>query len=152
MLPLSWRSVSAAWGFDFERYQATDLDELMEKKRPQTGVDLLSARPLKLSVALASYGEACNTAFLKRMMIVIGLPKEMVEGTTITRCIKARSANGKVVPLFIQDRVSEFLPKEIPLGSPLTLFVIHVFTAPDGPGLLVNEFLAANAGPGNTAR
>ena len=39
--------------------------------------------------------------------------------------------------------MSSFLPNEVPLGSPLTLFAIHVFTSPDGPGLLVNEFSTA---------
>jgi hypothetical protein len=53
ILALLW--APKAWGFDFARYQATDLDELMQQKRPQTGVDLHPARPLKLRIVDPEY-------------------------------------------------------------------------------------------------
>jgi hypothetical protein len=70
-----------------------------------------------------------------------------VEATPITRCVKVRSAKGKVQSVFIQDKVAEFLPKEVPLGSKLMLFVIHLYTDPDEPGLLINEFSIGNGVP-----
>jgi hypothetical protein len=133
--------------FDYARYEATELDEVIEQARPQTGVNIYPGLPLKIATTLVSYGEPCNADFLKRAMMMGGAPKEFVESVPITRCIQVRSAKGKILPLYIQDRVADFLPKEVPLGGVATLFAIHVFTGPDGPSLLVNEFSAGNAGP-----
>jgi hypothetical protein len=129
-----------AWGFDYARYQATDLDALMTQPGPARGVDIHPALPLKLEVTLVSYAEGCQTALLKKTMLMAGIAKEYVDGLQVMGCIKVRSAKGKELRIFVQDVVSSFLPREVPLGSPLTLFAIHVFTAPEGPGLLVNEF------------
>lgn len=69
-----------------------------------------------------------------------------------TLCIKVRSAKGKELQIFIQDVVSGFLPREVPLGSPVTLFAIHVFTSPEAPGLLVNEYSTeAGSNPAKSA-
>jgi hypothetical protein len=46
------------------------------------------------------------------------------------RCIKLRTAKGKVASLFIQDAVAEFLPKEVPLDGAVTLYVLRVFHTP----------------------
>jgi murein DD-endopeptidase MepM/ murein hydrolase activator NlpD len=131
---------SSASAFDYARYQATDLDALMAEPRPRAGVDLYPARPLKLAVTLVSYPKACETRDLKKFMITAGIPKDQADTLQATQCIKVRSAGGKELLLFVQDKVADFLPKEVPLAGPVTLFAIHLFTAPGGPGLLVNEF------------
>jgi hypothetical protein len=136
----------AAWGFDYTRYEATDLDALMAQPRPRSGVDIYSARPLKLKVTLVSYAEGCLTSLLNKSMVTAGLPKAQVDALQVTSCIKVRSAKGKELRMFIQDVVASFLPKEVPLGNSVTLLAIHVFTTAEGPGLLVNEFLAEAGG------
>jgi len=129
-----------AFAFDYARYEAADLDDLMAQRRPRAGVDLHPALPHRLQVTLVSYAEGCRTEFVKRTMVMASIAKDLVDGLKITKCINIRSAKGKQLRVFIQDEVAGFLPKEVPLGTPLTLFVIHLFTKPDGPGLLVNEF------------
>jgi murein DD-endopeptidase MepM/ murein hydrolase activator NlpD len=136
----------SAWGFDHARYEASDLDALLTQRRPQSGIDIYPARPLKLKVTLLSYGEGCQTGLLSKTMLTAGIPKDRVDTLQVTRCIKVRSGKGKDLRMFIQDEVSSFLPKEVPLGGSLTLFAIHVFTSAEGPGLLVNEFLTEAAG------
>jgi hypothetical protein len=131
---------ASAWGFDYARYQETDLDALLAQPRPRSGVDIDRGRPLQLKVTLVSYAESCQTTLLKKTMIVAGIPKDQVDALQVAGCIRVRSANGKELRLFIQDVVSAFLPREVPLGSPVTLFASDVFTSPEGPGLLVNEF------------
>jgi hypothetical protein len=138
--------ISKAWGFDYARYQAADLDDIMEQHRPQAGVDIHPALPLKLNVALAAYAEDCQVGILKKTMIAAGISNTAVEALPVSRCIKVRSGKSRILSLFIQDPVAEFLRKEVTLGSQMTLYAIHVFTDPDGPGLLVNEFAAATAG------
>jgi hypothetical protein len=131
---------SSAWSFDYARYQPADLDTVMAQARPRSGFDAYRARPLKLKVTLASYSQSCLTSLLNKAMITGGIPKEQVEALHVTACIKVRSAKGRELPVFIQDVVAGFLPREVPLGSQLTLWAIHVFTSAAGPGLLVNEF------------
>lgn len=126
-----------ALAFDYDRYPETDLDALLAKQRPASGVDLFPVLPMKLKATLTAYGEPCKTGFLMKSMSMAGIADPNLK---ITRCIKVRSAKGKQVQLFIQDVVADFLPKEVPLGSGLTLFAVHLFTGQDGPGLLVNEF------------
>jgi hypothetical protein len=131
-----------AQAFDYARYQATDLDALLARKRPKSGVDLYRVIPMKLKVALAAYAEPCQTGMVIKSLTTTGLLNPDVK---ITRCIQVRSAKGKQVRLFIQDEVSNFLPKEVPLGNSLTLFAVHLYTGEDGPGLLVNEFQTSDA-------
>jgi hypothetical protein len=150
MLPLmaaTGLSVSESFGFDYGRYQAADLDDIIAQKRPATGADVFRALPYRMTVTLSSYAEPCNATFLKRSMIMVAIPKAQVDATPITRCIKVRSAKGKVQSVFIQDKVAEFLPREVPLGSKLMLFAIHLYTDPDGPGLLINEFSTGDTVP-----
>ena len=137
---------SAAHGFDYSRYQAADLDEIIEQPRPRTGADLLPQTPLKIIGTLIAYGEPCNTGFLKKAMLMGGITQATIDAVPVTRCIKLRTAKGKEVRLFIQDAVSDFLPKEIPLGSAVTLFVLRVFNDANGPGLLTSEFSADSDG------
>lgn len=135
-----------AFAFDFARYQAADLDDILAKPRPQSGLDLHDAKPLRLEVKLVSYEESCAVQAVPRTMQMLGFSKEQIDGVQASRCIKVSSAKGKEVVLFIQDVVRAYLPREVPLGGSLTLFAIHLFTAPDGPGLLVNEFEAPKDG------
>jgi hypothetical protein len=146
---LSLAATALAWGFDYGRYQAADLDNVIAELRPNAGVDIYPVVPLRMTVALTSYATACDTVLLKKAMIAAAIPRDQVEAGQITSCIKVRSAKGQVVPLFIQDKVAAFLPKEVPLGSQVTFFVVHVFTGTDGPGLLVNEFSTGSAVPGD---
>jgi hypothetical protein len=134
-----------AFGFDYGRYEAADLDALLARKRPQSGLDLYPASALKLTVTLASYAAPCQTGLLKKSMTMAGV--SFPEGTQITRCINVRSAKGKQLRMFIQDAVSDVLPKEVLLGGQVTLFAVHLFTAPEGPGLLVNEFSTGDVPP-----
>ncbi len=136
-------------GFNYARYKSADLDKVIERKRPADGANLYRGAPLKIVVKLDSYGEPCNIGFLKKSMQIMGVWDDAVR---ITRCVNVRTARNKVVPLFIQDQAAEFLPKEVPLGSAVTLFVIHVFASPDKVGLLVNEFSAGGLEKGMTVR
>ena len=137
---------SSAQGFDYSRYQAADLDEILGQPRPESGVDILAEARLKIIGTLVAYGEPCNTGFLKKAMLMGGIPQPSIDAIPITRCIKLRSARGKDVRLFIQDQVAEFLPKEVRIGDAVTLFVVRVFNGVNGPGLLVNEFSADSDG------
>jgi hypothetical protein len=91
-------------------------------------------------VTLVSYAKGCETGILKKSLVAAGVVMDQ-DAHPVTRCIKVRSEKGKDLRTFVQDVVSDFLPKEVPLGKPVTLYAIHIFTAPEGPGLLVNEFL-----------
>jgi hypothetical protein len=136
--------VPPAFGFDFDRYKAADLDALLAQHRPREGLDIFPPRALKLDAALVSYAEPCPTGLLSKAMTMAGV----TVNATISRCIRVRSAKGKQLRVFIQDQVSDFLRKEIPLGHHLTPFAVHLYTTPEGPGLLVNEF---KSGAGNNA-
>ena len=133
--------------FDYARYQAADLDALLAQPRPSKGIDIYPALPLRLDVALLSYAKTCQTTQLRKAMVAAGIAKQQVDTLEVLGCIKVRSAKGRELRIFVQDVVSSFLPKEVQLGRQVTLFAIHVFTASDGPGLLVNEFstVAASA-------
>jgi hypothetical protein len=131
-----------AFAFDFARYQAADLDDILAQRRPQSGLDLHDAKPLRLEIKLVSYQETCAVQAVPMAMRMLGFSKEQIDGVQASRCIKVHSAKGKEAVLFIQDVVRAYLPREVPLGSPLTLFAIHLFTTSEGPGLLVNEFEA----------
>jgi hypothetical protein len=139
-------AIAQAFGFNFERYQPADLDTLLAQRRPAKGVDLYPALPLKLTVTLAGYGENCQTDLVMRAMRMSGAPKDQIETVKVTTCINIRSATGKALRVFIQDGIAGFLPKEVPLGKSLTLYVVHLFTDTNGPGLLVNEFKTGEGG------
>src|SRR5262249_26548736 len=111
------------------------------------------ALPLKLKVTLTAYGAPCDTGLLRRSQIMAGVPTEFIDKVKVTRCIEVRSARGKTLRLFIQDEGSSFLPKAIPIGGTVTLYVIHLFTDTVGPGLLVNDFWNGEGDrPGKPAR
>lgn len=133
--------------FNFARYKETDLDEFLARRRPTSGLDVYPMSPLKLDVTLASQGGPCASGALKRTLIMSGMPKTDADGLQVTNCITVRSAKGRELKVFIQDVVYGFLPDEVPVGDKLSLYAIHAFTSPDGPGLLVNEFLTPRSFP-----
>ena len=103
--------------------------------------------PLKFDVTLASHGEPCNSFALKQSMLMGGVSQESIDALQVMNCIKVRSAKGRELSVFIQDVVNGFLPGEVPVGSKLSIYAIHVYTIPEGPGLLVNEFLTPRSFP-----
>ncbi|MFK4656769.1 hypothetical protein ABIF97_006703 [Bradyrhizobium japonicum] len=133
--------------FNFARYKETDLDEFLARRRPATGLDVYPMSPLKLDVTLASHGEPCASGALKRSLIMSGMPKTDADALQATNCITVRSAKGRELKVFIQDVVYGFLPAEVPVGDKLSLYAVHAFTSPEGPGLLVNEFLTPRSFP-----
>jgi murein DD-endopeptidase MepM/ murein hydrolase activator NlpD len=133
--------------FNFARYKETDFDELLARRRPTSGLDIVPALPLKLDVTLASYGGPCEVSALKRSMLMGGMSKDDIDASQISSCIRVRSAKGRELEVFIQDVVNGFLPNEVPIGSKLSIYAIHVYTTPQGPGLLVNEFLTPRSFP-----
>jgi hypothetical protein len=126
------------WGFDYARYMPADLDKLIEQARPAAGVDIFPARPLLITVALASFSEPCDTRLLKS----VGLGIEWNPAAPVTRCIKVRTAKGRIVKLFIQDKVGDAIPHELELGGVMTLFALLAFADQEGPHLMVNEFVS----------
>jgi hypothetical protein len=98
--------VQTASGFDYASYRPADLDEVIEQKRPTSGIDIFPGLLLNITVSLTSYAEPCNVAILKGAMIVTGL-KDWIETVPITRCIKVRTAKNRFLSLFIQDKVAE---------------------------------------------
>ncbi|MBR0780306.1 M23 family metallopeptidase [Bradyrhizobium iriomotense] len=149
LLPVVLSAVpeAASAEFNFARYKETDLDEFLARRRPASGMDVYPMSPLKLDVTLASHGEPCASGALKRALIMGGMPKQDADGLQATNCIIVRSAKGAELKVFIQDVVYGFLPNEVPVGDKLSLFAIHAFTSPEGPGLLVNEFLTPRSFP-----
>lgn len=133
--------------FDFARYKETDLDEFLARRRPASGLDVYPMLPLKLDVTLASHGGPCASGVLKRSLIMSGMSKPDADGLQATNCITVRSAKGRELKVFLQDVVYGFLPNEVSVGDKLSLFAIHAFTSPEGPGLLVNEFLTPRSFP-----
>lgn len=133
--------------FDFARYKETDLDEFLARRRPASGMDVYPMSPVKLDVTLASHGGPCASGALKRSLMMGGMPKPDADGLQVTNCITVRSAKGRELKVFIQDVVYGFLPNEVPVGDKLSVYAIHAFTSPEGPGLLVNEFLTPRSFP-----
>ena len=71
---------------------------------------------------------------------MVGAPKELAEQTQISKCITIKSAKGATAQLFIQDKVAEYLPREVKLGEYIEIFCDFLYVGSTGPGLLVNEF------------
>jgi hypothetical protein len=133
--------------FNFARYEETDLDELLARRRPASGRDVYPMSPMKLDVTLASHGGPCPSQDFKRSLVTSGMPKQDADGLQVTNCITVRSAGGRELKVFIQDVVYGFLPQEVPVGDKLSLYAIHIYTSPEGPGLLANEFLTPKSAP-----
>src|SRR6185437_11293835 len=124
-----------ALAFDYARYQPADLDDILAQPRPKTGLDLNGAKALRIEVTLVSYEERCAVDAVPQTMRMMGFAKEMIDAAQASRCIKVRSAKGRETLLFVQDVVRAFLPREVPPGSTMTVFAIHLFMTNAGPGL-----------------
>ena len=136
----------AAEAFDYARYQAADLDSLAAR-RPALGlgVDVPAMRSVRLDLTLASPAASCPTKVLKWAMRASGIAKDAIQSTPISRCIKVKSAKGRLYSMFIQDALADSLAKEVPPGGKLTLYGSLVYFAQRGPGIVVNEFSAQPA-------
>jgi hypothetical protein len=130
----------ACGAFNFDQYKPSDLDELLSQQRPATGTKVIAPQKLNIEVTLVGYAVKCSTGFLRQTMIMLGVPKEVVAGVAISKCIKVQSAKGQVASMYVQDAVAEFLPGEVPLGSVINVFGDFMFLSKEGPGILVNEF------------
>jgi hypothetical protein len=136
----------AAEAFDYARYQTADLDALARRKPPLgLGIDVPAMRSVRLDLTLASPATPCPTKVLRWAMRTSGIAKDTIQSTPITRCIKVKSAKGRLYPMFIQDVLADSLAKEVPQGGKLTLYGSLVYFAQRGPGIVVNEFSAQPA-------
>ena len=105
--------------------------------------DIYRGENFRLDVTLVRQAFDCNTGFLKRAMVMIGIAQDQIDKVPISKCIQVKSPKGEVVQLFIQNVVAEFLAQEVSSGGPVTMFVLLMFMDSNGPGILVNEFDAA---------
>jgi hypothetical protein len=133
--------------FDYDSYKPGDLDEVLAMKKPATGVDVISMQKLALKATLESYPEqgtcpAANVLKLTMKMLPSIYPKEFADAISMTKCIKVKSPKGVTVGAIIQDKVADFLPKEVPLGTEIQLYCVLMCMTPEGPGMIVTEFKA----------
>jgi murein DD-endopeptidase MepM/ murein hydrolase activator NlpD len=136
-----------AAAFDPARYQPADLDVISARKPPAgRGVDVFPARAYRFDVTLVSQATPCKTDFLKWAMQISGIEQSQVQSIPISRCIKVRSAKGKVLSVFIQDVLTESLEKEVPQDGKLTLYATLIYYGQEGPGVIVNEFTGPQTG------
>jgi hypothetical protein len=134
-------AVPAAWGaFNYAQYNPGNLDEILAQPRPESGTKVLAPQKLRFEIVLVAYAVGCDTGFLKRTMIMLGAQKQTVDTLPVSKCIKVKTAKGQTTSLYIQDRVAEYLPKEVPLGTTFNIFGDLLFLGKDGPGILINEF------------
>jgi hypothetical protein len=112
----------------------------MQLPKAADGVRVVAPQKLRFQVTLSEFGQNCDTGFLKKAMIMVGAPKDVVERMRISKCIIVKTAKGTTVSLFIQDQVSEYLPREIKLGERIEIFCDYLYIGKTGPGILVNEF------------
>ena len=142
-------AVTAAQAFDYASYKPGNLDDILAMPRPKTGVDVVPFQKLNLKVTLESYEEKeCGLAKLVRFsmsMLPTAFPREFVDALSMSKCIKIKSAKGSTVTAAIQDRVADFLPKEVPLGTEIQVYCVLICLTADGPGLVVTEFEAPPA-------
>jgi len=142
---------SPALGFDFASYKPGDLDEVLAMPGPKTGVDVISLQKPALKVTPESYAEQCGVAAaikLSMSMLPTLYPRGFVDALSMAKCIKVKSPKGTTVSIAIQDKVADFLPKEVPLGTEILVYCVLVCRTAEGPGLVVAEFKAPEAGSG----
>lgn len=137
-------TTAAGYNFDFDSYKPTPLEEILRAKRPKTGVDVGMPRKFRCTVTLESYAKPnCGPGglilFTMSMLPDVYSP-QIKRAMSERKCIRVKSEDGNYVVLAIQDKVAEFLPEEIPLGSPVNLYCVLVCVAADGPCIVVTEF------------
>jgi hypothetical protein len=136
--------------FDYDSYQPGDLDEVLAKPRPKSGVDVISMQKLALKATLESYPdkETCPVADILKLamkMLPSLYPKAFADSISASKCIKIKSPKGVTLAVVIQDKVADFLQKEVPLGTEVKLYCVLVCITAEGPGMIVTEFKAPNA-------
>jgi murein DD-endopeptidase MepM/ murein hydrolase activator NlpD len=137
---------AGAAAFDYDRYKPADLGAISNRKPPLgKGVDVFPVQSYRFEVTLAAQATPCANNFLKWAMATSGIPKEFIEKAPISRCIQVKSAKGKLFTMYVQDVLTEHLAKEVPEGEKLTLYAALIYFDQKGPGILVNEFTAAQS-------
>ena len=127
----------------WDQYILSDIDKVVEQDslEDEGGLKIWPGpRKLKLNVILDAFPEVCDTQFLARSLGMVGMSLEALP--PITTCIKFKSEKGHVFNAFIQDRVGEFLPKEVKLGQKISIYAAYIYfnDITKNPGLAVNEF------------
>lgn len=137
---------SGAVAFDYASYKPGDIDEILAMPRPKTGVTLSDLQKVALKVTLESYAqEGCSMAGVLKFsmtMLPTVYPKELMDTLSKSKCINVRSPKGSVVTVAIQDKVADFLPEEVPLGTEIQVYCLLIAMTDKGPGILVSEFEA----------
>jgi hypothetical protein len=136
-------AVCCAQDFDYASYKPGDLEQVLAKPKPATGFDVISPERFALKVTLESYAETCGLAAtikLSTSMLPSVYPKGFVDALNGSKCVKVKSPKGVTASIAIQDAVAEFLPKEVPLGTEITVYCVLVCMTAEGPGLVVSEF------------
>lgn len=141
--------VTAAQAFDYASYKPGDLDDLLAMPRPETGANMGDLKKFAFSATLESYAETeCAMAKLLKFsmsMLPTLYPKGFVDTLSMSKCNKVKSPKGSTFALAIQDKVADFLPDEVPLGTAIKLYCVLVLVSADGPGIIVSEFEAPPA-------
>jgi hypothetical protein len=127
-------------GLNFAQYKPADLDKILAQPRPQKGVRMEGPQKLWFEVKMAAFAESCDATFLKKAMVTLGAKKEMVESVPISKCVKVTSAKGVTTPVYIQDRVAKYLPKDASVGSILIIYCDYLYVRADDLGLLLNDY------------
>jgi hypothetical protein len=141
--------VTAAQAFDYDSYKPGDLDEVVAMPKPKSGVDVISMQKIALKATLESYAEGCPVAAIINLtmkMLPSMYPREFADSISTAKCIKIKSPKGVTVAAVIQDKVADFLPKEVPLGTEVKLYCVLMCMTADGPGMIVTEFQTPGAG------
>ncbi|MEK6750326.1 MAG: hypothetical protein AABY83_14170 [Pseudomonadota bacterium] len=127
--------------YDMSRYARTSLDDFLTQTPPVKNLTLVAPRKLRVAAYLAGFARTCNTDILQAALTLQGAPRDALDNVSITQCIHATSLlGGHTIPMYIQDRVANHLPKEATIGARITLYVDYLYQGANGPGLLVNEF------------
>jgi hypothetical protein len=136
--------VTAAQAFDYDSYKPGNLDDILAMPRPKTGVNMGDLKKFAFSATLESYAETeCAMAKLLKFsmsMLPTLYQKGFVDTLSMSKCIKVKSPKGSTFSLAIQDKVADFLPDEVPLGTEIKLYCVLILMSADGPGLIVSEF------------
>ena len=137
---------------NWDQYASSDMDDVVARDAAAASDGLKvwpEPRRLRLDVRLESYPAPCATNHLRRVLGMVSISLDRLP--PITTCISFKSASGRVFQAFIQDRVGEYLPKEIRLGAQVTLYAGYVYleVASRTPGLVINEFNVDSAAPAN---
>lgn len=133
----------SAEAFDYDSYKPGNLDDVLALNRPKTGMDIITPQKLRLKVTLESYAKKCGVAGMIKLSakMLRGIyPQPFVDALAMSQCVTVKSPKGVSVTLAIQDKVAEFLPKEVPLGTEILVYGILVCMTADGPGLVISEF------------